>query len=53
MKTQDLDGSNMSNKKVVILNGIGSGDDCFDSPFSELMDLLNHDNADVSVIPQN
>jgi multimeric flavodoxin WrbA len=49
MTTQDLDGSNMSNKKVVILNGTGNGDDCFDSPFSVLMDILNHNNADVSV----
>ena len=31
----------MSNKKVVILNGTGSGDDCFDSPFSVLTDFRN------------
>ena len=39
----------MSSKKVVILNGTGNGEDCFDSPFSVLMDKLNHNNADVSV----
>jgi len=39
----------MSNKKVVILNGIGNGDDCFGSPFSVLMDLLNNDHAKVAI----
>ena len=37
----------MSNKKVVILDGTGNGDDFLASPFSVLTDLLNRDNADV------
>ncbi|MCK4663188.1 MAG: flavodoxin family protein [Bacteroidales bacterium] len=37
----------MSNKKVVILNGAGNGDDYLTSPFSVLTDLLEDDNADI------
>ena len=37
----------MSNKKIVILNGAGDGDDYLTSSFSVLTDLLDHDNADV------
>ena len=37
----------MSNKKIVILNGTGNGDDYAASPFSALTDLLDHENADV------
>ena len=37
----------MSNKKIVILNGTGNGDDYAASPFSVLTELLDHENADV------
>ena len=37
----------MSNKKVVILNGAGNGDDYLAAPFSVLTDLLEHDDAEV------
>ncbi|MDL1982422.1 MAG: NAD(P)H-dependent oxidoreductase [Deltaproteobacteria bacterium] len=37
----------MSNKKIVILDGTGTGDDYLAAPFSVLTDLLDYDNADV------
>lgn len=37
----------MSNKKIVILNGAGNGDDYLAAPFSVLTDLLEHDDAEV------
>jgi len=37
----------MSNKKVIILDGTGNGDDYLANPLSVLTDILNYDNADV------
>jgi len=37
----------MSNKKIVILDGPGNGDEYLASPFSVLIDLLEHDNAEL------
>ena len=37
----------MSNKKIVILDGTGNGDDYLAYPFSVLTDILDYDNADV------
>jgi len=37
----------MPNKKIVILDGTGNGDDYMARPFSVLTDILDSDNADV------
>lgn len=37
----------MSNRKIIILNGAGDGDDYLTSPFSVLTDLLEDDDAEV------
>lgn len=37
----------MSNKKIVILDGTGTGDDYLASPFSVLTDVLDNANSDV------